>query len=198
MNSEVDDNVVALVMAAGIASRFGSDKRRFRLPDGHTLLATTLANVRPVYSRCYLVVRPDDIVLNDLENELATQSVDVIPAPLAARGLGASLGNAFRHLTESVSATSAAVILGDMPWLGANICRQLNRHAGDNRIVMPRQGDRLGHPVLFGHDFWPELARLEAGNGAREVVSRHRDAIHTVEIDDDGIWRDVDRPDDLD
>ncbi|WP_251977220.1 nucleotidyltransferase family protein [Salinicola avicenniae] len=191
--------VVGVVMAAGIGSRFGSDKRRARLPDGRTLLATTLATVSPAFSRCFLVLRPQDEI-EHLLGGAPPPGVEPLTAPHAAAGLAASLGDAFRQLLERGAihdARAAAVLLGDMPWLQVRTCHALVAQAASDRIVVPRCDDRSGHPVLFGRDFWTALAALTTGEGARTVVSAHRSAVQLVETDDAGIWRDVDRPGDL-
>ncbi|GHB21447.1 hypothetical protein GCM10009038_20370 [Salinicola rhizosphaerae] len=194
--------MVALIMAAGVGSRFGSDKRRARLPDGRTLLEATVDNAGQVFDRRALVVRPGDDI-GALLRSAEGAKIDVIVAPNAERGLAASLGDAFRHLngtdrtSDACPPVAAAVMLGDMPWLRMATCRALIAHAATERIVIPRYRGRSGHPVLFGRDFWAELATLHAGEGAREIVCVNRQAVLTVEVDDDGIWRDVDHPTDL-
>ena len=192
---ERSPEIVALIMAAGVSRRFGSDKRRARLDDGRTLLETTLATASQVYPRCWLVIRPED----DLGEALvAYNDLLRMAAPHAGNGLGGSLGDAFRELiSQQDNAVAAAVILADMPWLNAATCSRLNRHAGPARIVMPRHQGKRGHPVLFGRDLWPALAELKEGEGARGVVQANRQAVHVIDVDDAGIWRDVDTPRDL-
>ena len=50
----------ALVLAAGRAQRFGSDKRLARLPSGQTLLAATLARAFEQFAVVHIVLRPGD------------------------------------------------------------------------------------------------------------------------------------------
>ncbi|WP_106419621.1 nucleotidyltransferase family protein [Salinicola tamaricis] len=189
-----EPTLVALVMAAGVGRRFGSDKRRQALADGRTLLATTLATAAKAYPRHYVVLRPDE---TPAALGLAPNT-PVLSAPAAAHGLGASLGDAFRQLLVCApDATAAAVILGDMPWLSTASCAQLNARASATAIVVPSHAGQRGHPVIFGRHWWPALAQLKTGEGARAVVARHRHAVVTLELDDPGIWRDIDRPQDL-
>lgn len=188
--------VVALVMAAGVSRRFGGDKRRARLTDGRTLLATTLTTVARAYPRWWLVTRPgDDLELGEAFDPARHRR---LTADHAGNGLGGSLGDAFRHLiARGDTATAAAVVLADMPWLSATTCARLQRHAHAERIVMPCHQGKRGHPVLFGRVFWPTLAELETGDGARAVVEANRAAVSVVDVDDEGIWRDIDTPQDL-
>jgi len=197
MRSETGD-VVALIMAAGVSRRFGSDKRQVRLDDGRTLLETTLATVSQVYSRCRLITRQDDDIELALPASSGQGELQRWVAEHAGNGLGGSLGDAFRHLIAADdSAIAAAVVLGDMPWLKATTCAQLNRHAHPSRIVVPCHREKRGHPVLFGRGFWPALAALKEGDGAKAIVQANRQAVHTVAVEDIGVWRDIDTPDDL-
>ncbi|MGM8931684.1 nucleotidyltransferase family protein [Salinicola halophyticus] len=193
-----EPDVVALVMAAGVSRRFGSDKRRVELPDGRTLLETTLATVSQIYLRCRLITRRDDdieLALNAFSEQSELRRWE---AEHAGDGLGGSLGDAFHHLiAQDEAAVAAAVVLADMPWLKATTCAQLNRHARAERIVVPCHKEKRGHPVLFGRHFWPALAKLKEGDGARAIVRANREAVHLVDVDDPGIWRDVDTPQDL-
>ncbi|WP_353979641.1 nucleotidyltransferase family protein [Salinicola endophyticus] len=193
-DTRLTGELVGLIMAAGVGRRFGSDKRRQPLADGRTLLATTLTTAAAVYPRHYVVLRPDE---TPAALGLAP-ATPVLSAPTAAHGLGASLGDAFRQLLACApDASAAAVILGDMPWLSAASCARLNARASAAAIVIPRHAGKRGHPVIFGRRWWPELAQLQAGEGARDVVTRHRHAVVTLDLEDPGIWRDVDRPQDL-
>ncbi|WP_110657274.1 nucleotidyltransferase family protein [Salinicola halimionae] len=191
-------DIVALVMAAGVSRRFGSDKRRARLDDGQTLLETTLATVAQVYSRCRLITRQDDDIEWALHASSGQGELQRWVAAQAGNGLGGSLGDAFRHLiAQDDPAIAAAVVLADMPWLSATTCAQLNCHAHSEHIVIPSHQGKRGHPVLFGRRFWPALAELQGGDGARSVVQSNPQAVKIIDVDDLGIWRDVDTPQDL-
>ena len=66
-------------------------------------------------------------------------------------------------------------------------------------IAAPR--DRVsgarGHPVGFAAGLRDELIAIRGDEGARSVIQRHRDAVQLIEVDDAGITRDIDRPEDL-
>lgn len=189
--------VVALVMAAGLSRRFGSDKRRAVLADGRSLLQTSLALAQASFSATWLVLRQDD---SPKELGIA-DTVNVIHAPADSLGLGTSLARAFQILERSRSEKwdpiAAAVLLGDMPWVSPTTCRRLAERAHSKRILHPRHAGRGGHPVVFGRAFWPELACLHGDRGASGVVRRHAFACHAIDVDDPGIFSDVDVPEAL-
>ena len=186
--------VIALVLAAGHSRRFGADKRRAHLDDGRPLLAATLDLAAQCFEEVWVVLRP-----GEQPADLGIDSTcSVVPAPGDEIGLGTSLGAGASALIEAQpNAVAIAVMLGDMPWIHPATCQALKRVVSQERIVRPRHTGQPGHPVLFGRDFWPELARLHGDQGAREVLSAHASACHVIEMDDPGILRDVDIPDDL-
>lgn len=200
--------VIALVMAAGLSRRFGTDKRRALLADGRTLLQATLAVAQSNFDATWVILRQQDDPW-----ELGIDSnIHVLHAPAGDIGLGTSLGVAFSvfsvHATlpdlsrAQTSAEAAAVLLGDMPWVSPNTCRQLIDHAHAERIVLPRYQEprhqgRPGHPVLFGRSFWTTLGLLRGDTGARDVLKQHASECRFLEVDDPGIHRDVDNPLDL-
>ncbi|WP_355661650.1 nucleotidyltransferase family protein [Halomonas salifodinae] len=187
--------VVALIMAAGQARRFGSDKRLARLPDGETLLAATLAGTRYAFTERFLVIGRHD----DTGRRLAAATgVDSLVATRADLGLGFSIADATSELLRRApEAEALAVVLGDMPRVAAATYADLVDAAHPGRIVRPGYRRQPGHPVLFGRDFWPALSRLAHPAGARDVIVANRQALHPLEVDDPGILLDVDRPGDL-
>lgn len=190
MNSKTA--VVGLVLAAGRATRFGTDKRRARLADGRTLLEASLASAVEAFNELLLVLRDGDTV-DDLH---LPPQVRMIHTPLAERGLGASLAAGVAALSTH-PAKALAVLLGEMPWVRQDTCASLIAVADAAHIVQPRHDGHLGHPVLFGRAFWPALCELDGGEGARSLIRRHPEHYKTVDVEDPGILLDVDRPADL-
>lgn len=190
------DAVVALVLAAGRARRFGNDKRRACLPGRGALLAATLATLRPHFAdiRVVLGIEDDAISLG------IAKDIGVIVAEAAELGMGESLAAGIRALSteRQAPAVAVAVVLGDMPWLSKDTFALLCSRASERAIVRPYYRGRGGHPVLFGRCFWGSLEQLTGDEGARSVVRRHRDACIEIEVQDPGVVQDVDRPEDLD
>ncbi|HET8789623.1 MAG TPA: nucleotidyltransferase family protein [Modicisalibacter sp.] len=187
------ESVVALVLAAGRARRFGSDKRRACLPGRGPLLAATLETLRPHFTDIRVVLRHDD------DPQLLGISLDIatLPTMEAEKGMGASLAAGMRALSHGSHAEAVAVMHGDMPWVQGATFRALHARARAQSIVRPvfqRQG---GHPVVFGRQFWPDLCCLEGDTGARGVVRDHRAVCIEIETLDSGVLRDIDRPEDM-
>lgn len=181
-----------LVLAAGQGRRFGSDKRLARLPSGQTLLAATLARVLEVFDEVYVVLRVGD----DPQALGINPQVRIVRAESAGDGMGSSLAAGIGALAHS-TADAVAVLLGDMPWVTAQTLRQLSANALAGQIVVPVHEGQRGHPVLFGRAFWPALMAVDGDQGGRQVILDHPGCCIRIAVADNGVLRDVDRPDDL-
>lgn len=185
--------VVALVLAAGRARRFGSDKRRAYLPGRGPLLAATLETLRPHFTDISVVLRhDDDRQLLGIPADIAT-----IPTMEAEKGMGASLAAGLRALSRDSHASAVAIMHGDMPWVQATTFHALCAQACAQSIVRPVFQGQGGHPVVFGRQFWPYLCHLGGDTGARGVVRDHYAACIEIETLDSGVLRDIDRPEDI-
>lgn len=188
------DDVIALVLAAGRARRFGSDKRLAHLPQRGPLLGATLATLRPHFADIRVVLGIDD---DPIQLGIARE-IGTIVAEMAELGMGESLAAGIRVLRNKSQAAAVAVVLGDMPWLSENTFALLCSRASDRAIVRPCYRGQGGHPVLFGRRFWGSLEQLTGDEGARSVVRRHRADCIEIAVQDPGVMQDVDRPWDLD
>lgn len=181
-------------MAAGLSQRFGSDKRLARLPSGETLLSATLTLARRHFTNTRVVIRAKD----DIQTLGLPKNQAIIRAPERDIGLGTSLGTAFGQLLDQpTQAQAAAVMLGDMPWITDASLKTLIQAAREGLIVRPRFAGQVGHPVIFGRQFWGELSNLRGEQGAASVVQSHTQACHFLDLDDEQVLRDIDKPRDL-
>ena len=178
-----------IILAAGFGRRFGSDKRRYRLPNGKTLLQATYARYQTVFANVAVVVRDGD---QSLVAELG--SPDTVIAHDAELGMGHSLASGVRAKSGW---GYIFVALGDMPYVSRNTLSELKRNlesADNGTIVRPVYEDHPGHPVGFTPAHYAALARLEGDNGARSVLTREKAHILAIAVNDEGVLRDLDEP----
>ena len=192
--------LICVVAAAGRSRRFGAaDKRHARLKDGRRLLAASLAAAAELTPRRLVVLGPGES-LSDWD--LApSANLELLSLERPSDALGDSLSAAFRWLLQqrqqqSPELTAAAVWLGDMAWISAPTCRRLAASARADRLVRPRFHGQPGHPVIVGCDFWSEMTQLHGQDGARALLHRHRQALLEIDVDDPGVVRDLDTPED--
>lgn len=180
-------NLVALVLAAGSAMRFGSDKLSASL-DGEPLLfhAIRAARAAPV-SRVIVVARPG----------LHTGSWDGSPPVEVLRIASGALSASLKAgIAAARQADGAFVFLGDMPRVPHDEAPRLARLLGRSYAAMPRHRGRPGHPVLLSARAFPDIAALEGDEGAGRLLRTREDVVFS-ESADPAIHIDVDRPEDL-
>ncbi|WP_160152596.1 NTP transferase domain-containing protein [Microbulbifer sp. ALW1] len=191
------DRIVALLMAAGTSQRFGRrDKRRALLPNGQMLLKNSVFHVSAFFRNWRLVWRPED----SLESFGLPPSTPVLHAPNALGGLGCSVADAVRVISadpslDAIDAT--AIFLGDMPAIKFSTLQSVVKQADRTIIVRPSCGGHVGHPVIIGREFWPELAALTGDLGAIRIIRRNLSHYHEVPVADRGVISDVDTREDI-
>ena len=184
--------IVGILLAAGVATRFGSNKLLHALPDGTPIAVASLRNLRAALPRVVAVIRPGAF---ELEERLRREGAQVTTCERAEEGMGTTLAHAVR---ASRDADGWVVALADMPFIRSETIRGVvERLAAGAAIVAPAwQGER-GHPVGFAGRFGGDLERLAGDAGARELLKGALATVELVDCDDPGVLRDIDRPEDL-
>jgi molybdenum cofactor cytidylyltransferase len=188
--------IVGVLLAAGRGERFGGAKLLVPLPAGpHAGAAVGVAacrNLRAALDDVVTVVRAGD---DALAAAFVREGAQVVVAERAAAGMGASLA---AGVAAAGDADGYVVALADMPWIAPATIRSVaDAIAGGASIAAPRFGGRQGHPVGFAAAHRAALVALAGDAGARSIVTAHAPLVRGVDVDDPGIVRDVDLPDDL-
>ncbi|HET9627787.1 MAG TPA: molybdopterin-binding/glycosyltransferase family 2 protein, partial [Kofleriaceae bacterium] len=181
----------AIVLAAGKASRMGSNKLVAEL-DGEPIVRRTVRAVLASRARPVVVVTGHEA--EAVRAALAGLDVRFVHNPEYADGMSTSL----RAGLAQVGPVDAALIcLGDMPRLtAAHFDAVIDAfHAGDaSDIIVPTFERKRGNPVLWPRKFFAEMSELAGDVGARALLERHADHVRTLAVDDPAILVDVDTP----
>lgn len=184
--------LVGLLLAAGSASRFGSDKLLHPLPHGVPMAAQAARNLRAELARVVAVLRPG---AEEIGRLLAEEGCETVFCAGAAEGMGASLACGVRAAAD---ADGWLVALADMPFVRpSTIAAVRDALAAGAPIAAPYYRARRGHPVGFSARFRALLERCAGDEGARAILAAHEDRIVKVAVGDPGVLRDIDRPSDL-
>ncbi|GAB3693855.1 nucleotidyltransferase family protein [Halorubrum pallidum] len=185
--------VAGVLLAAGPSTRFGDENKLLATVGGEPVVrraARTLVDsgVDPV------------VVVGGHEADRVRDAVAGLPVTSAVNdAYAAGQSTSVRAGIGALSGVDAAVIaLGDMPFVEPRTVDTLvaayDAGAGD-ALAAAYEGDR-GNPVLFDRRFFTRLAAVDGDVGGREILLESG-ASALVAVDDPGVRRDVDRPDDL-
>jgi CTP:molybdopterin cytidylyltransferase MocA len=192
----VSERFAAVVLAAGLGTRFG----------GHKMLA--LLEGRPVLQHvldALAVVEPADTVVvlgsdaDALGAAIEWRSARRIVNPAPERGLSSSLiaGVAAAASREGDPPIEAILVcLGDQPRLRPDVVRALVDAETDRPIVAPRYADDGSrNPVLLRRPAWRRAMDMTGDSGLGSFIHAHPELV--LEIAFAGGNPDVDLPDDL-
>jgi len=185
---------VGILLAAGRAERFGGDKLLARATSTSelTLGEAACRQLVAALSDVIAVVRLDD---DPLAARLTAAGARVIRCANAHDGMGASLACGVRATRDALG---WVIALADMPWVRpATITAVAAAIQSGAAVAAPFYRGERGHPVGFGAACGDALTALTGDAGARSVLMAHRRDMLHIEVDDDGVLRDVDTPADL-
>jgi molybdenum cofactor cytidylyltransferase len=186
---------IAIVTAAGSAERFGGRKLLADV-EGEPLLDRTIRSLLDGgVSEVIVVVGTDSRA--ELERDVNAMN-DARVRPVEnhdpSRGM-------FSSIQEGVRTASGDVLLvlpGDMPFVKSVTVQQVIQvWSGRRGIVSPRYNNKRGHPVALPLALRDEILMTSPRSNLHEVIKNHLDERIDLDVDDPGINRDVDRPEDL-
>jgi CTP:molybdopterin cytidylyltransferase MocA len=203
--SEQRPSVCVVITAAGLSLRYPG--KLLTDLDGQPALWHTLSVLAERIPALVLVL-PDPVALGhaDWAVRLHTQlsgltgdslkpgtDLRVVTNPDPARGLSSSL-----HLGLAAAPAVEYIGLcnGDRCFLKPDsVSRLVDALADTPDILLPVDRSRPevpGHPVFFHRRTLPELLALSGDEGARSLLRHHAERITRLELDDTGLWRDLD------
>jgi molybdenum cofactor cytidylyltransferase len=183
--------IAGIILAAGASSRMGSPKALLDYR-GETFVGRLVrvlgANAQPVV-----------VVLGFHADVIRAQipaAANVVVNPDPSRGQLSSLQTGLAALPAE--ADGFAFIPVDSPAVEedtvAKLVRVFEQRKPSTLFVIPRQSGKRGHPVLAARSIASEFLALPPTAEAREVVHAHVDRTEYVDVDDSGIFSDVDTP----
>jgi len=187
-------NIAGILLAAGRGRRFDpsgkEDKLMQLLPDGEPVAAASARHLLQVLPTVQAVVRPGADRLSEVLGDVGCRVETCVDA---GTGMAASL---IAGLKATPEADAWLIALADMPHVKVGtidaLVAALRRGA---EIVQPYCNGRGGNPVGFSRRHLAQLFALKGDQGARALLYQHE--VATIEVDDEGIFHDIDTAEDL-
>ncbi|MCU1334801.1 MAG: hypothetical protein JWO19_382 [Bryobacterales bacterium] len=183
--------IAGIILAAGASSRMGTPKALLDYR-GETFVGRL---VRVLGASCKHVI----VVLGHHAEVIRQQvppTAQLVVNPDPSRGQLSSLQTALGALPAEVD--GFAFIPVDSPAVEeatmAKLARAFDKRDSSTLFVIPRQSGRRGHPVIAARSIAAEFLALPPTAEAREVVHAHVNRTEYVDVDDAGIFTDVDDP----
>jgi molybdenum cofactor cytidylyltransferase len=190
--------VAGVILAAGRSSRMGRSKALLPCgPDEETFVhRLARAFCDGGLQEALVVGRADDLALRTAVDTMTVPARFVENANADAGQLSSLLAGLSAADRPGVRAVLVAPV--DCPLITADTVASLLAVFGSTHapIVRACHRGRHGHPVLFARAVFDELRRADPAMGAKAVLRAHEDAVVNIEVDDPGVVRDVDTPED--
>jgi molybdenum cofactor cytidylyltransferase len=188
--------IAAILLAAGRSARMGRPKMVLPVEGGLPL-------IRHV-AQAFLEAGVEHVIaVTGADRELVEAALAGTPARLAfnpdhVRGEMLSSIKVGLEAAQRAGAEAAFLHPADVAFVSPDTIRALirSREEGRRVLVAPSHQGRRGHPIMIGQELWPEVLKLPAGQTLRDFLRRHADDTRYVVVDDQGVLRDVDTPED--
>ena len=185
----------AVVLAAGLGSRFGGRKLLAAWDEGVLLEGALAAAFAAPVRSVTVVIGAEGKAIAAAARAFDPRTL-VIHAQDYAEGMAASLRTGVASLPAD--ADGAFIFLGDMPRVPTAVLQQMaDAVIAGADAAAPVFERRRGNPVLIARSLFPQLLALTGDAGARGVLQDLGERLALVESPDDGVLFDVDVPADL-
>jgi molybdenum cofactor cytidylyltransferase len=183
--------IPAIVLAAGKSERMGSPKALLRYR-GRTFLEHIVDTVKQSKAGDVLIVvgRHRDEIQQSMPDARFVYNPDF------AAGMSTSIQAGIRALPGGTA--GAILLLVDHPLVKSSTIDKLIDGFRPGSIIVPIFNRLRGHPVLFSQVAMDEILALQPGHGANTVLRCDPGRVIEIPVDDSGVLRDVDTPQDFD
>ena len=179
-----------LIPAAGSSSRMRGRDKLLELVGDEAILRR---QARLALDASPLVIVTLRVADRARSSTLQGLKLRLIPIPDAATGMAASL----RRGVQLADANGLMILPADMPDLTSDDLRGMLASFAETPDHILRATDAAGtqgHPVIFPAALYPEIAMLQADQGARAILARHK--VRLFALPDAHATTDLDTPED--
>lgn len=189
----------AVIPAAGLSRRMGCPKLLLNLGGKSVMERLLQALNHPRITARLVVVRGSDLPLQ--EEVLRWRGSLVIP-PIDPPDMRSSVAAAIDEIDRQyapVDDDGWLLVPADHPVLDRQLIETVLEHwiAKPSRILVPRCGQRRGHPTLFDWGLAREVARIPADRGLNWLLREYARDVTELSVQSTAAITDLDTPEDF-
>lgn len=174
----------SILLAGGKSERMGENKLALTI-DGKPLLCHTIDSVLPLSSKVIVVTgKYHDEIIHLLEKY---PDVICVNNSRYEQGMFTSVKRGVEEVTEDF-----LILPADVPGVSSQTIASLIHH--NRGIIVPSYHENRGHPIVFQYRFKDALLNEPDDSNLKRFRDRYD--FDTLEVNDSGILRDIDTPND--
>ncbi|MEN6480731.1 MAG: nucleotidyltransferase family protein [Anaerolineaceae bacterium] len=187
-------NICAVVLAAGLSSRMGTQKMLLQW-GVKTILTSIIDSLMEAHIQPIIVVTGANA--QKIEKALKNYPVSIVFNPLYSDGeMLHSVQTGLNAVPQNCK--GVMVVLGDQPQIDRSIIESLCNHFlnGKKEISVPSYNMRRGHPWIFHQKYVSEIQSLKSPQSLRDFFEAKTEKIEYLLVDTPAVIKDIDTPDD--
>lgn len=196
MFAVAEEKIYALILVAGLSKRMGDFKPLMRLL-GRTVIENTVASALEGGAQKIVVVtgyRAEEVE-KLIERSFPGRVIFVRNEEYASSDMIHSIKIGVKSLPDC---DAFFLLPGDMPVISQLTFHKLLEARRKNRslIIFPSLNGYRKHPPLIDSHLIPEIISFSGKGGLRTLWKSYEGNISVVDVDDEGVWVDLDTSDD--
>lgn len=186
-------NIVAIVMAAGLSSRMGTFKQLLPYRDKKVISSIVEVLLLSQITNTYVVVGYNQ---DQVKEELCNYRITTLYNPYYEEGMHTSVMCAVKSIPYDCD--GFMMVLGDQPEISVKLIDSLieAKSKTNKGIIIPSFVNRKGHPVIFDKKYIEQARNLDPDKGLKALVQNNKDDICYLIVNDESVLFDIDTPSD--
>ena len=186
--------ISSILLAAGQSKRMLGENKLTKDVKGIPLIKCALNNILKSHVN-------EIVIVLGYENETIEKIIDktsrikFVFNSNFETGMASSIKKGINNLSEKTDAFF--ISLGDMPSISYNTYNHLIKYNKDKKVIVPLFKGQKGNPVLFPKSFEEKLLSIQGDFGAKRILEINKKEVFNLEINDPGIIKDLDIPNDF-
>ena len=186
--------ISSILLAAGQSKRMSGENKLIKSVKGIPLIKCALNNILKSHvNEIIIVLGYQNETIEKLIDK--TSRIKFVFNSNFESGMASSIIKGIKKLSKKTD--SFFISLGDMPSINYDTYNQLIKCNKNKKAIVPMFKGQQGNPVLFPKSFEEKLLSIQGDSGAKKILEINKKEVLYLEINDPGIIRDLDVPNDF-